>query len=205
MPSHDSHLLERASAGDPDAFSELVRPLLPALRRYAGAFVGAGLDGDDLAQEALIKAYRLLGSYRGEAKLSTWLYAVTRSVGLEALRGAEQQRRRRAAPLGPELPDERDGQEALLNGKGEAERLWSALRSLEPEYRAAIVLADIEGLSYEEIAAVEGVPVGTVRSRLSRGRDRLASQLRRQEARRASIPGILSPEIPSETGRRAIR
>jgi len=196
-------LLERAQRGDRAAFGQLVRPHLSTVRRFAEVFARRGLDADDLAQEALLKAYRSLGGFRGDAKLTTWLYAVTRSVGLDSLRSRPERERRLEAPLEPSLPAEEDDQEALLAGKDEAERLWAALRRLDPEFRVALVLSDVEGLTYEEIAEVEGIPVGTVRSRISRGRAHLLDLLNGKHRRPSNNPGTVVAVLPSKPERKA--
>jgi RNA polymerase sigma-70 factor (ECF subfamily) len=112
---------------------------------------------------------------------------------------AYRQQRSRGRDGEVEFDEARDGHQQLqpdpgelLEAKNDAERLWCAIRSLEPTFRIPLVLFDIEGLPYEQIARIEGVPVGTVRSRLSRARERLGQILTESEA-----PGTFSPRVPS--------
>ena len=169
--------MQRARQGEVAAFEALIEPHVPSVRRFAYSFCGNWADADDLAQEALIKAFRSVASFRGEASVATWLYTVVRSACLDWRRGRQAKNRATEETLDDEHQDPHDAQDALLAGKDEAEQLWTALRSLDPRFRVPVVLCDIEGLEYEQIAAIEHVPVGTVRSRISRGRRQLRDLL----------------------------
>jgi RNA polymerase sigma-70 factor (ECF subfamily) len=170
-------LVERAQAGEVRAFEALIEGQLPRIRRYARAFAGAEHEADDLAQEALVRVYRSLRSFRWQSAFSTWLFAVVRSAFLDAMKGRAGTRRALEEPWseahgqlgGGARPDDR------LSAEQDRRRVWAALRQVPAEFRSALVLFDIEGCSYDEVAAIEGVAVGTVKSRLSRGR----AQLRR--------------------------
>jgi RNA polymerase sigma-70 factor (ECF subfamily) len=166
-------LLTRAQAGDVRAFEDLLRGHLPQIRRFARAFAAIEADADDLAQDALVKVYKSIRLFRYQSAFSTWLYAVVRNVFLDAAksragrqRGREDALEERHARTRSEAPlaDE------SLQAEEEKERLWRALRQVPPEFRSALVLFDLEGRTYDELSAVEGVPVGTVKSRLFRGR-----------------------------------
>lgn len=157
------------------AFEALVEAQLPRIRRYARAFAAAGHDADDLAQEALVRVYRSLRSFRWQSAFSTWLFAVVRSAFLDAAKGRAGTRRALEEPL-REHHGEREGgarPDEALDAEEERRRVWAALREVPDEYRSAVVLFDIEGLSYDEVAAIEAVAVGTVKSRLHRGRAHL--------------------------------
>ncbi len=177
MASHPEEILDRARQGDPEAFQELVRPHLSSIRRFALSFAGNPSDADDLAQEALIKAYRAMASYRGGGALSTWLYTIARHSFLDARRSHLGRARQRETELPEESPDPGEQPEALVVEKNETERLLAAIRCLDPTFRVPLVLSDVEGMSYEEIAEIEKVPIGTVRSRISRARDKLRQGL----------------------------
>ena len=169
-------LIRRAQDGDVRAFEQLLGDQLPQVRRFARAFVSSASDADDLAQDALLKVYKSLRLFNYQSAFTSWLYAVVRNVFLDALksrRGREKQREESLLPelatglSGGELPDE------ALRAAQERELLWRALRQVPVEFRSALVLFDLEGHSYDEVAAIEGVPVGTIKSRLSRGRGHL--------------------------------
>lgn len=192
-----SALIERAKRGDVAAFERLVSDELPRVRRFARSICRNQAEADDLAQDALLKAYVSIRSYRFQATFSTWLFRILRNTFIDYTRSAHGKRSARSEPLGPELElaggdDSRPDVTATrreLSGQ-----LWDALQTLPLEYRSAIVLFDVEGFSQEEVAAVEGVAVGTVKSRLSRGRKQLRALL---EARGVvSAPGNESaPEL----------
>jgi RNA polymerase sigma-70 factor (ECF subfamily) len=196
--SDEQTLIERAQRGEIAAFEALLKPHLPSIRRFAYSFCRSWTDADDLAQEALIRAYRSLRSFGGRSAFSTWLYAVTRSACLDWRRGRifKAQAAEKALEEGP--VDQRDPQDVLVERKSEVEQLWRAIRRLDPRFRIPLVLFDIEGMSYEQIAAIERVPVGTVRSRLARARGRLETLLGAQRTARVAPTGSgTEPATPS--------
>jgi RNA polymerase sigma-70 factor, ECF subfamily len=166
-------LLTRAQAGDVRAFEDLLRTHLPRVRRFARAFAYVEADADDLAQDALVKVYKSLKLFRYQSSFSTWLFAVVRNSFLDAAKSRAGRQRGVEDPLDDHhasarsdrpMPDEE------LSREEEKQRLWRALRQVPSEFRTALVLFDLEGHSYDELAAIEGLPVGTVKSRLFRGR-----------------------------------
>ena len=179
MPLVDdsTSLLDRARQGDPLAFEELVRPHLSAMRRFALSFCRSPADADDLAQDALIKAFRSFRPFDGRASLPTWLYTVARSTFLDSRRGRLFRARGREDEIDETASDSERPPEGLLEERQQAERLWDAIRALAPKFRLPLLLSDVEGMSYADIAEVERVPIGTVRSRISRARDQLAHAL----------------------------
>ncbi|HKP62863.1 MAG TPA: sigma-70 family RNA polymerase sigma factor [Polyangiales bacterium] len=196
----DRRLLERAQRGDSAAFARLVSPHVDSVRRFAYSFARDWATADDLAQEALLKAFQALPSFQARSSITTWLYAVTRSVCLDHHRSRLARTARLHDSLDDALPEQQPGPEEILEQRDEAERLWQALRGLDPEFRVALVLYDIEGLSYHEIARVEQIPVGTVRSRLARARRKLEQALRAPEVvelRKRTSSGTGSDSIPS--------
>jgi RNA polymerase sigma-70 factor (ECF subfamily) len=201
----DSSLLERAQAGDPAAFEQLIGPHVASVRRFALAFSRHWSDADDLAQEALLKAFDALASFEGRASLGTWLYAITRNVCHDFYRGRLAQGRKREDVLddddsGELHPDSQDRPDELLVAKTQAELLWLQIKDLPPEFRVPLVLHEIEGLAYEEIAKIERVPVGTIRSRLSRARQRLKEALRAGAPASVPPPGTETASRPSHRG-----
>jgi len=190
-------LVERAQAGEVRAFEALIESELPRIRRFARAFAGAEHDADDLAQEALVRVYKNLRSFRWQSAFPTWLFAVVRSAFLDAMKGRAGTRRALEEPLdeghgqlaGGDRPDER------LSAEQDRRRVWAALRQVPTEFRTALVLFDIEGCSYDEVAAIEEVAVGTIKSRLHRGRATLRRLLEADgqgapsESARAGTPG----------------
>ena len=182
MPRGDEldALIGRAQQGDVRAFEELLEGHLGLVRRFARAFAPEQADADDLAQEALIKVHKSLRLFRYQSAFSSWLYAVVRSVFLDSVRSRRGRERTLEEPLKPGGATELPGGDRPDEGwdrEEERKRLWRALRQISVEFRGALVLFDIEGCTYDEVAAIEGVPVGTVKSRLSRGRAQLKELL----------------------------
>jgi RNA polymerase sigma-70 factor, ECF subfamily len=173
-PAETARLVRAAQGGDVRAFEALVERHIPQIRRFARAFVHSDEDADDLAQEALIKVYKAIGNYRQQSELSTWIFAITRNCFLDSLKSRKEATHERA----PEWSDDASADE-LLSREQERRRLWTAIARLPAEFRATLVLLDIEGLSHSEVAAIERVPVGTVKSRQSRGRAHLRRLLAR--------------------------
>lgn len=208
MCALDRQLLQRAQRGDASAFTELVRPHFAAVRRFAYSFSRSWQDADDLVQEALLKAFQSLHSFRAQSSLLTWLYAVTRSVCIDHHRTRAVRTANLYEPLNDDLPEADARLDEALDQRREAAQLWAAIRALEPEFRGALVLFDIEGLSYEEVARIEQIPVGTVRSRLSRARRKLADALREKNGRvvrSSAFSGTASDPVPSNTSEDSAR
>jgi RNA polymerase sigma-70 factor, ECF subfamily len=182
--ARDRALLAAHLDGDPDAFAALVgrhrdRLWAVAVRTLSGDREEAA----DALQDALLSAYRAAGQFRGEARVTTWLHRVVVNACLDRLR------RRAARPTVP-LPSEGHEPPApdAVGDRETALDVAAALRALPVDQRAALVLVDLQGLPVEEAARALGVPVGTVKSRCSRGRARLAVSLGHLRNRTAAPP-----------------
>lgn len=188
-------LITEAQDGSVRAFELLISAHLPQVRRFARAFARSDADADDLAQEALVKVYKSLRSFRFQSAFKTWLYALVRNVFLDAVRSRAGRERSLEEPLPVDHAKVPSSSEPADEGIARAEerrRMWYALRELPPEFRTAVVLFDVEGHTYDEVAAIEGVPVGTVKSRLSRGRTLLRALL---AGGRAPEPSVQRGEV----------
>lgn len=176
-----ARLIRRAQAGDVRSFEELISAHIPQVRRFAQAFAHDEGDAADLAQDALVKVYRSIGGYRFQSAFSTWLYAIIRNVFLDTTRSRAGKERALELPLDIKHSDVARTSDADDMGRADVQierqeerrRVWTALGQVQTEFRTTLLLFDIEGLTYEEVAAIESVPLGTVKSRLSRGRDQL--------------------------------
>ncbi|MGH3029754.1 MAG: RNA polymerase sigma factor [Gaiellaceae bacterium] len=165
----DELLVRRAQQGDRYAFEMLVERHQARLYTLAARLLGSREDAADAVQEAFLRAWLGLARFRGGARFSTWLYR----IGLNAAH--DQRLKRKAEPAGerPEPVDPRDRfAESELSGE-----LQDALNALEESFRVAVVLSDVLGCSYAEIAELTGVPEGTVKSRIFRARGELAERL----------------------------
>lgn len=171
--------LDRLQAGEPRAFEELVIAYQHRVFGVAFRMLGNAAEGEDIAQEVFLRAHRALPEFRGEAKLSTWLYSIASRLCLTRLASGE----RRLVRAGDEgllrLPDRAPGPEAALEQSELAGALQRALAELAEDRRIVVILRDLEGLSYEEIAAALHLELGTVRSRLHRARMDLKDKLER--------------------------
>ncbi|MGD2114665.1 MAG: sigma-70 family RNA polymerase sigma factor [Acidobacteriota bacterium] len=178
----DRTLAERHRYGDPEAFAELYRAYERMVFNLALRLSGDRERAADLSQEIFLRVYRHLDRFRGRSSLKTWIYRVAvnhcrsrlrpRALRIELFTPSREDE----DPLA-EVADSRRGPEELAMA-GDAERaLRAALAELPRSFREAVVLRDLEGLAYDEIAEVLGVKIGTVRSRIARGRRRLSELL----------------------------
>jgi RNA polymerase sigma-70 factor (ECF subfamily) len=184
----DQQLVERVQAGDKRAFELLVIKYQRKVERLLSRIVRDAGEVEDVAQETFIKAYRALANFRGDSAFYTWLYRIAVNTAKNYL--ISQGRR---APTSTEFDsEEAEGFEeatglrdiatpdAELMSKQIAEIVNTTIDGLPEELRTAITLREIEGLSYEEIAAIMDCPIGTVRSRIFRAREAVAEKLRPQ-------------------------
>lgn len=175
MSDDDRRLIAAALAGQTDAFGELVTRYQHRLYNTAVRVLGNPDDAADVVQEAFLNAFQALPSFKGDAEFFTWLYRI-------AFNTAVSYRRKKRPVVGfdpgrpgsadrePEDRSEEVRPGAALERSEDVAALYAALDRLSDEHRRVLVLKDIDGMKYEEIAAVLGVPVGTVRSRLHRAR-----------------------------------
>jgi RNA polymerase sigma factor (sigma-70 family) len=169
--STERSLVDRARTGDPAAFERLVSE--HAQRAWAVCYriTGNAHDAEDALQDALIAAWQHLARFRGEARFGTWLHRIAANAALVILR-------RRRDIVTDELPSAaHDGVFDHVDRLAEADRIEAALRTLPDDFRVALVLREYGDLSYAEISAHQGVPVQTVKSRLNRARQAMASLL----------------------------
>ncbi len=176
----DEALVARTRSGDLAAFEALVDRHGPVVYRVAARMVGAG-EAEDIAQDALLRAFHGLSGFRGDTPFRAWLLRITHNTALNAIA------RRRPEPVDviPEetgsrmaAPGEERPPAEALEVRERRERLETKLRLLPPAHRTVLVLRDLEGLSYDEIAEVTETPLGSVKGRLHRARSELAEILR---------------------------
>ncbi|HEV8306739.1 MAG TPA: sigma-70 family RNA polymerase sigma factor [Methylomirabilota bacterium] len=171
--------MARLRAGEARAFEELVTAYQHRVFGVAVRMLGNGAEAEEVAQEVFLRVHRAIGEFRGEAKLSTWLYAITSRLCLSRLGGGERRLGREGEETLTRLRNGRADPAAELE-RGELEAaLHRAIAELPEDRRLVVVLRDLEGLAYEEIAGVLDLPVGTVRSRLHRARMDLKDKLER--------------------------
>lgn len=168
-----------ARDGDPVAEAAFVRETQAELWRYTAALIDPEA-ADDLVQETYLRAFRALPSFEGRSSARTWLISIARRVCADHLRALGRRRRLEAALRAVAAADPRRAATSPDPAGGVGAQ--DLLDRLAPERRAAFVLTQVLGLSYEEAAAVEGVAIGTVRSRVARARDTLVAAVRAARA-----------------------
>ncbi len=171
--------LDRLRAGDAPAFEELVMTYQHRVFGVALRMLGNRAEAEEVAQEVFVRAHRALGDFRGDAKLSTWLYAITSRLCLNRLASGERRLTRQGEDALLRLSDGGPRPDAALERRELETALGRAIAELPEDRRIVVVLRDIEGLSYEEIAQVLELELGTVRSRLHRARADLKEKLER--------------------------
>lgn len=177
-------LVSKAQSGDTASFEKLVLENQTKVYNLALRMVGNAEDAFDMSQEAFIKAYNSLALFRGDSRFSVWLYRLTTNVCLDFLR-AENRRSHGSLTYGGEeedekeleIPDERFSPETIAEKNALRQAVREGLMSLPKEYRAILLLREIDGLSYEEIASALSLEEGTVKSRIFRARKRLCAIL----------------------------
>jgi RNA polymerase sigma-70 factor (ECF subfamily) len=175
----DPGFVERLRAGDDGAFEALVRGYQHRVFGVAVRMLGNAAEAEEIAQETFVRAHRSLAEFRGDAKLSTWLYAIASRLCLNRLAAAERRFGRQGEEALLRLPTVAGGADVVLERSELEAALHRAIAELPDDRRIVVVLRDLEGLSYEDIARTLGLELGTVRSRLHRARMDLKDKLER--------------------------
>ena len=183
MELNENRLIERASGGDPSAFNRLME--VHERRMYAVALrmCGNREDAQDCLQEAMLRIYRSISGFKGQSSFGTWVYRITMNTCLDELRRKKNKQNTSLDSLldtGWSPQDESASPEKHAVQAETRKLLHEAIRDLPDDMRSAIVLRDIQGLSYEEIAQALDINVGTIKSRISRGRDKLREKLKQK-------------------------
>ncbi|MBL8238311.1 MAG: sigma-70 family RNA polymerase sigma factor [Bryobacterales bacterium] len=183
----DIQLVERCLAGDEGAWEDLVKTHTRRVYSICFRFVGKDSEAQDLTQDVFLRLFRTLKSFRaGEGSFTVWLSRMTRNLLIDNYRRTRQERITDSIEEQLPMLEERSvgaGSRAdgLLAGREASELLQGALQRLSPELRETVILRDLEEMEYKEIAETLGVPEGTVKSRLNRGRAELARILRKYQ------------------------
>jgi RNA polymerase sigma-70 factor (ECF subfamily) len=182
----DRQLVERAQRGDKRAFELLVEKYQRKLARLLSRLIRDPGEVEDVTQEAFIKAYRALPSFRGDSAFYTWLYRIgintaknyLVAMGRRAPTSTDVEAEAAEGQEGGELLRDINTPDSLLLTKEIGDTVTAAIESLPEELRSAIQLRELEGMSYEEIAKLMDCPIGTVRSRILRARESIAERLK---------------------------
>ena len=183
----DRTLCGRVAKGDDTAFEALVLRHQNRVYAFCLRLLGDPAEAEDVAQDVFLTLYKSADTFRGDSAFSTWLLRIAKNQSLNRIKYLERRGRSMRRSI-DELGDERmirvdDGVErrpdALLEGGETAALVQQAIATLGEEHRVVLVLRDVEDLSYEEISQITGLPIGTVKSRIHRGRSALATRLER--------------------------
>jgi RNA polymerase sigma-70 factor (ECF subfamily) len=178
-PSKDDEIgwVLRAAQGDATAFRRIVEQHHRSLFSMATRLVGDAVEAQDLVQESFAKAYVNLERFDSSFRLSTWLHRITLNTCRDYLKSARRRERSSGSDPSADRPNEAPGPDEELSRARRAERVWRALDRLKASYREAIVLKDLEDMSYEEIRAITGTPITALKIRVVRARAKLRAFL----------------------------
>jgi RNA polymerase sigma-70 factor (ECF subfamily) len=189
MGAATEQLLDRARQGDVEAFAAVFEQFRPLLHRIACRVVGAD-DGEDVVMDTYLKAWKAIPRFRGDEALRSWLCTATRNCALDYLRRRRREDERLVrdggdaddeTPLMDRVADPRaEGSDRRAERADVGTELADALRQLSADHRTTLLLREVDGLSYKEVAAATGVTIGTVMSRLFYAKYRLRKLLRQK-------------------------
>lgn len=195
-PAGIDDVIDRCLRGDQAAWESVVRRYWRRVFHIAYTFTGRHDEAEDLTQDVFLKLFRSLATFDRRANFQTWLISVSRNLCIDHYRRVRRERESvnrdvDPATLSPASPE--PGPHAALEQRDRVELLRAALAELAPTLRSAVLLRDIQELSYQEIAARLRVPEGTVKSRLNRGRADLARRIQRLREAQEQTRGAESP------------
>ena len=186
----DELLLRRAQRGDADAFEQLMTPLENLIWRVCWHYTGQRETASDCAQEAMIRIWRSLDGYRGECAFESWVYRIAANCSMDAMRKQKRDKSESIEPMreaGFDPPDPEPGTEEKVIAEERRRKLRECIARLPEDQREALIMTQLEGVSYEEAAARLGTSEGTVKSRVNRAKAKLKEWL--EEDRELSAPG----------------
>lgn len=179
----DETLIGRFQQGDVQAFDVLVRRYKDQLLNYVFRFVGNRTDAEDIVQETFLRVYKNKHYYKEIAKFSTWVYTIAGNLAKTELR---RRKRRKIFSVSNFVNDERDfdipdlnrNPEKEVDGSMKDDIIQKTIEKLPPKFKEVILLRDVQGFAYEEISQILNIPLGTVKSRVNRGRLKLQEDLK---------------------------
>lgn len=179
----DEELIERFQNGDLYAFDLIVKRYKNQLLNFVYRFLGNAEEAEDLVQETFLRVYRNRKAYQKVAKFSTWIYTIAGNLAKTELRKRKRRKFFSISDLGYnekdyDISDEAYNPEKDVDGRMKEEIIHREIEALSPKFREVIILRDVQQLSYEEISQIVNIPLGTVKSRVNRGRLKLQEKLK---------------------------
>lgn len=182
---NERELIHRAKQGDMLAFEELILQHEKIVYNLALRMMNYSEDAKDISQEVFLKAYRSLSNFDERSAFSTWLYRITHNTCIDEMRrrkgkqsySLEEELENEEGSMQRQIADEGDTPEESLLREEQKSEILQALDTLTEEHKMAIILRDVKGLSYEEIAEIQELSLGTVKSRISRARNQLKTEI----------------------------
>ncbi len=185
MVTTDEQLLQQFLTGNERAFKDLMKRYREPILNFVYRFLGDYDDAVDVAQETFIRVYRFGHTFQGEVKFSTWLYTIAANLARSELK---RYRRKHGSLLSAvfgkgddaetwDIPDEQYRPDERVDSTRISQEVQKALMRVSPSYREMVVMRDIQQMSYEEIASITNTELGTVKSRINRGRQQLQTHL----------------------------
>jgi RNA polymerase sigma-70 factor (ECF subfamily) len=179
----DEDLIERFQNGDLYAFDLIVKRYKNQLLNFVYRFLGNAEEAEDLVQETFLRVYRNRKAYQKVAKFSTWIYTIAGNLAKTELRKRKRRKFFSISDLGYnekdyDISDEAYNPEKDVDGRMKEEIIHKEIDALSPKFREVILLRDVQQLSYEEISQIVNIPLGTVKSRVNRGRLKLQEKLK---------------------------
>ena len=179
----DEELISRFQSGDIYAFEEIVHRYKDPLVNFIYNYVGNRTEAEDIVQETFLRVFKNKHLYRSIAKFSTWIYTIASNLAKTELRRRKRRRFLSLSHMGYddkdyELPDEYFSPERIVDNKMKGRTIRKEIEALPEKFKEVVILRDIQEFSYEEIGQILKIPVGTVKSRVNRGRLRLQKRLK---------------------------
>ena len=182
MPPTDEELIVRFQDGDMYAFDQIVQRYKDPLINFVYHFLGNRIDAEDVIQETFLRVFKKKHLYRNIAKFSTWIYTIASNLAKTELRRRRRRNLLSLSQMGYEskdydVPDSSSTPEKIVDGGIKEEIILKEIEALPIRFKEVVILRDIHEFSYEEISEILGIPIGTVKSRVNRGRLRLQKRL----------------------------
>nr|WP_068555001.1 sigma-70 family RNA polymerase sigma factor [Thermotalea metallivorans]KXG77098.1 ECF RNA polymerase sigma-E factor [Thermotalea metallivorans] len=189
MHDHENNLIEKSKQGDVESFETLIREYQTVAFNIAFRMLGNMEDANDVTQEALIKVYKSIKTFHGQSSFSTWLYRIVTNTCLDELRKRKRQKaysyhhpiETEDGEIERDMEDYGNSTEEIVERKETIKSIQDAINALPEQHKTVIVLRDIRGFNYEQIAEILDCPQGTIKSRISRARISLKEIIEKKE------------------------